>query len=244
MTHICCVVPFYDVEEDWLRRCLDSIMAQQHPDFSLVMVDDASHNGAGVVAQGYEGGYRRMDQNYKAPYTIKQGIESSNTRAEDVILIVDGDDYLPHAGVLSRLAEVYEDPDVWLSWGSYTRWPDPTFMPNPATDYPEHVRASNTFRRWEYACFNHPISFRRHLWDQLTDADLQDDDGEWFRASYDAAIMYPLVELASNGHYRFLPDVLYVYNEANPASEAKTISTENGRVHSIVRGRGSYAPLP
>ena len=36
------IVPVYNTDEKWLRRCLDSVRAQLYPDWELCIADDAS----------------------------------------------------------------------------------------------------------------------------------------------------------------------------------------------------------
>ena len=43
---------------------------------------------------------------------------------EDVVVCLDGDDWLNGEGVFSRLNEIYEKEDCWLTYGSYMQYPD------------------------------------------------------------------------------------------------------------------------
>ena len=36
------IVPVYNTDERWLRRCLDSVLRQLYPDWELCIADDAS----------------------------------------------------------------------------------------------------------------------------------------------------------------------------------------------------------
>ena len=38
------IVPVYKVE-NYLRKCVDSILAQTYPDFELLLIDDGSPDG-------------------------------------------------------------------------------------------------------------------------------------------------------------------------------------------------------
>ena len=245
--HFEVVVPSFNAMP-WLETCLDSIAAQTYPLANVTVLDDASTTeGEGDFVRRYctNAHWRSIVQvkNMRCPYNLRAMIGRGQGRPNDVVLIVDGDDWLAHNGVLDYLASEYADPDLWLTWGSYTRWPDPTYMPNPATAWPDDVVEANAYRRHTYSAFNHPLAFRRHLWERITDAELQDDDGQWFQAGYDAAIMFPMTELAGPAHGRFLPEVLYVYNEANPISDGRARPKECERVHDIVRARPPRTPV-
>jgi glycosyltransferase involved in cell wall biosynthesis len=244
--HFEIIVPSYNALP-WLETCLDSIAAQTYP-AKVTVLDDAStvEGEADFVRRYCANAHWRAILNggtKRCPYNLSLMIGRGQGLPNDVILIVDGDDWLPHDQVVAQLANVYTDPTVWLTWGSYTRWPDPTYMPNPAAAWPDDVVEANAYRRHTYSAFNHPLAFRRHLWERITDAELQDDQGEWFQAGYDAAIMFPMTELAGGAHGRFLPDVLYTYNESNPISDGRARPRECERVHDIVRGRPPRQPI-
>ena len=46
------VVPAYNVE-NYIRECVDSILAQDFTDFELLLVDDGSRDGTGEICDGY-----------------------------------------------------------------------------------------------------------------------------------------------------------------------------------------------
>lgn len=53
------VVPVYDVE-DYLPRCLDSLLAQTHAALDVVVVDDGSPDASGEIAEAYAAGDDRV----------------------------------------------------------------------------------------------------------------------------------------------------------------------------------------
>jgi len=53
MPGISVIVPVYKVEP-FLHRCVDSILAQTHPDFELILVDDGSPDQCGAICDAYE----------------------------------------------------------------------------------------------------------------------------------------------------------------------------------------------
>ena len=68
-------------------------------------------------------------------------------------------------------------------------------------------------------CASHLCSYRKFLWDEIRDEDLRDDDGEYFCSAADVATMLPLMEMAGPEHARYLPDILYVYNNDHASSD-------------------------
>lgn len=243
MIHV--IVPAYDCYDAFIR-CLDSVFAQDYQDFQVVMIDDDSPD----PLMGYEVMRRvknhrnsigiTQHENRGALFNIAVGIDAVNAAPEDIIFLLDGDDRLPHPGVLSTVAEFYEDPDVWMSYGSYIPSPWDPLCPQ-AKPYPAEIIDARAFRGYANL-FNHPISFKQFLWDQLTMADLQDDDENFIEEIYDQAIMYPMMEIAGR-HVHFSDRYLYVYNSANPLSVSRSKREAAQRAGEILLARAPREPV-
>lgn len=246
--HFIVVVPSFNAMP-WLKTCLNSIDSQDYPNFSTLLIDDASTDPlhtkccADWQCRGYNKHWIIREKNEQMPHNLYYALQVVPPEDDDVILLVDGDDWLPHERVLSILAEHFQDPELWLTYGSYTRHPDPGFMPNPAEPYPPEVIAARSYRSHNLL-YNHPLAFRGHLWKQVRPSDLQEDNGDWFRVAYDQAIMYPMLELASGPpvHFKWLEAVLYVYNDSNPLSDFKVRHAEGQRVGDLLRARPPRQP--
>lgn len=222
MTDIHVLIPSYNCQP-WIERCLESVSAQAHAPVQVLVIDDASTDPhyeplAREVCERYGFSYHRNERNMKCPYNLRLGIDMLAPKEEDVIFLLDGDDFLPHPKVFSRFAEVYSDPDVWLTYGNYQPHPRNTGQ-NLAYAYPRQVVKDRSFRT-AAACFNHPLTFRKFLWDEVTDADMQTNNGRWFTGGYDMVIMSPMLEMCGEKHYKFLNETLYMYNAVNPISDA------------------------
>ncbi len=236
--HITVFVPGYNVEP-FIERCLDSVFMQDYASFNVWMVDDDSTDRTGEIMIERQ---RAGDVLIINPINRKMPCNLAFLRDGDpnhVIVIVDADDFLPHAKVLSRIAHYYEDPDLWLMYGSYTRHPDPTWMPNPAQPFPQTVIDERSFRYFSRTnlVYNHPLTFRRKLLQSIEYWELQDERGQWFTAAYDHTIMMPMLEMSAPNHFKWCPEILYVYNEENALSEMRVDPAGGNRVHTVVNGR-------
>lgn len=215
------LIPSYNCL-DYIERCLSSVDSQSLRPDKVIVIDDASTQPgyaslASELCDRYGFIYHRNDENLKCPYNIKLGIEKLELEDEDVIFLLDGDDFIPD-NAIERISEVYEDDGIWLTYGNYKPYPKNTGQ-TLAQQYPNYIIKKRDFRTAP-SYFNHPITFRKFLWDGLKDSDLQTSSGRWFTGGYDRVIMAPFLEMACD-NYKFLDEILYFYNAVNPESDVK-----------------------
>jgi len=89
------IVPVYNVE-GYLRRCLDSLVNQEFDDFEIIVVNDGSTDGSGIILDEYESAYRNLLRSYEKN---NGGVSSARNFGMkyahgEFIVFVDGDDYV------------------------------------------------------------------------------------------------------------------------------------------------------
>lgn len=241
------VVPSYRCGK-WIGRCLDSLVNQENVDFIVSVIDDASPDVADqnileLTASSYGFEHWSNPINMGAGYNISNAIHRYDA-PDDIIVLVDGDDFLAHNRVLERVAEVYEEPDVWMMWSQYEPFPYYTSLTADGQPYEVDPRTTNRtqklstaytheqatepgFFRREHLLCNHLITFRRFLFQEsVTPDDLKLWDGSWAKAGYDRMIFTPMLERAGYGHIEFIDEVLYCYNSINPQSDVSVRRVE------------------
>lgn len=109
------VVPVYNVAEKWLRRCIESVLAQLYPYWELCIADDKSTDPA--VRRVLEE-YRRKDSRIKVIYREKNGHISaaSNSALElaggEFIALLDNDDELTPDALYENALLLNKCPDA------------------------------------------------------------------------------------------------------------------------------------
>lgn len=88
------IVPVYNVE-NYLERCLNSLIEQTYPEIEIILVDDGSRDRSGVMCDEY----KAKDNRIKVIHKENGGLSSArNTGMQNAsgefLLFVDSDDYL------------------------------------------------------------------------------------------------------------------------------------------------------
>lgn len=103
------VVPVYKVEK-YLRECLDSFIVQDYENFEVVLVDDGSPDGSGVICDEYVAKDNRFRVFHKdnAGVTKARSLGVAQARGE-WIMFVDSDDTIPVGTLRSMLSYATAD---------------------------------------------------------------------------------------------------------------------------------------
>lgn len=88
------IVPVYNVQ-NYLRRCIDSIISQSFTNFELILVDDGSTDSSTEICDEYE----KTDQRIKVVHKSNGGLSSARNFGIDVaegdyISFIDSDDWI------------------------------------------------------------------------------------------------------------------------------------------------------
>lgn len=218
------VVPSFN-SPDYLPKTLGSIERQDDADFQVCVIDDGSTMSVQreiirdfCLRNGWKS--QLHDKNYGALYGIVNAIREFDCNRDDVIVILDGDDWFAHDHVLSYLRRVYSENDLYLTWGQCEVYPRGTAPQKLAQPIPDMVIDQQLYRQIPFP-FWHLRTFKYFLWQHIKDSDLRDEYGNYFRVLSDKAILFPMLEMA--GHkVKFISETLCIYNKENPLNDYKT----------------------
>ena len=244
LNHFKIIIPFYNVEE-WIKPCIRSVKKQEYKSFECILVDDMSvDNSYDIAKNEIEGDSRfRLILNSEkklALQNIYEGIELSSPEGEDIILTLDGDDWLASLDVLEKVNKTYVDNNCWMTYGSYVEFPSGR-RGKFAKKIRQNVLENNLFRDSEW-CASHLRTFKHHLWSQIKKEDLLNDDGNFYKMGWDLAFMFPMLEMAASKS-QYIEDILYVYNLDNPFNDHKVDNRHQMMIEHKIRAKKKYAPL-
>ena len=210
------IMPVYNTDERWLRRCLDSVMVQLYPDWELCIADDASTDP--TVREVLEE-YKAKETRIRVVFRRENGhiCASSNSALEmatgEFIALLDHDDELAEHALYENaiLLNEHQDADMIYSdedkLGIDGKRHTPFFKPDWSPD---------TFLSHMYTC--HLGVYRTEL--------VRDIGG--FRVGYEGSQDYDLVlRLAGKTEKIYhIPKILYHWR-AIPGSTAMNSDSKN-----------------
>lgn len=107
------IIPVYNVE-DYIRPCLDSILAQTYTHFEAILMDDGSKDGSGRICDEYA----EKDSRFVVVHKDNEGVAKARITAfehskGELITFIDSDDYVSPL-YLEKLAKpiIEEDADM------------------------------------------------------------------------------------------------------------------------------------
>jgi glycosyltransferase involved in cell wall biosynthesis len=240
LLHFKIIVPVYNSEK-WVGKCIDSIKAQSYRNFQCIIIDDNSKdktNQQAKLAIGQDERFvliRNKVQKFAMENRVN-GIKISQPSDEDIIVDVDGDDWLYNEQVLDKVSKVYEDTKCLVTYGNFVYHPHGQL--GHCTKCPKKIIDNNAFREdtWRYS---HLRTYKFGLFKKIQDKEFKNSKGKYYKAACDLAIMFPLLEMAAHRQH-FISDTLYVYNRENPINDDKVKGHLQRQSDSEIRQKKKY----
>jgi len=242
--HFKIIIPVYN-SESWIGRAVKSVLEQEYDNYECIICDDISFDSTAKVCETLISGNGKFKLvvNSEKKFALKNiydGIQMLNPDDQDVIVVLDGDDWLSSRFVLSNLASHYERDKCWMTYGSFAEFPT-SRIGMEASEYPESVIENNSYRedRWRAS---HLKTFKNFLWDKIDPKDFLDDDGKFYEMTYDQAMMLPMLEMCGP-KAKYVEEVNYVYNVSNPNAINKTRAQKQHNLMLKIRAKNKYQRL-
>lgn len=241
------VVPSYN-NQQWTAKNLSTILTQQYDNFQVIFIDDCSSDQNDAIAKQTIDANNGWGRTTFIRNPTRQGAMANLYNAihscpdDAIIATVDGDDWLPHAHVLSYLNNEYSTGDIWLTFGQFVSYPRNQKGFN--APFEPHIIRNNQFRQSRgHLPMSHLRTFEAWLFKRVK---LQDFlyDGTFLTMTWDKAMMAPMVEMACERHKCIANEILYVYNEANPINDHKVDMGLQHRLCDIILSKPPYKRMP
>lgn len=227
--------------QPFIGECLASLRRQTRTDWQAQVTIDRDGDGTFEGALAARGSDERIviTRNPERLYPMRNvlaAVERSAAGPEDVIVILDGDDWLIDDRALETIARAY-DSGCWLTYGSWIgnhdgrpgRWPP---YPDDTRDFRQAPWLATAVRTW-----------KKWLFDRIDRRDFCDAQGQYLRVAEDVACMFPLLEMATTRRARHIAEPLMLYNFLSDHDPGPALAREADRVKEWLRARPRYAPI-
>lgn len=243
--HFKFVIPFHNAER-WIEKCIDSVMGQSYKNFECVIIDDMStDNSVSLIKEKIKDDDRFKlivnKEKANALENIYNGIRLLNPSDEDIIVNLDGDDWLHGPEALAILCKYYRD-DCLMTYGSHIDSTTGERSKFCRHALPKDVIDNNSFRdnQWMTSALR---TFKFKLWNKIDVNDLKNRDGIFFEAAWDLAYMFPMLEMAAHKS-KFVEEILYVYNlHENNDHKVPNKRKKQLKYEAEIRQKNRYMPL-
>jgi len=252
------IIPSYN-NADWYEKNLSSIFSQKYSNFHIIYVDDASSDGTASLVESFARKNGFLDKITLIKNDKRKGmaynrfIATNLCNSTDICLAVDGDDFLAHDKVLSFYNKVYQDRNVWLTYGQFVD--SPSGKVGFCQQVPQSIINKNLFRRMAGAVHKTHKGFKTHracshlktyyAWlFHLIDPMHFKMQGRYFSAATDVAMMIPMLEMAGN-YSRFINEITYIYNRENIRSlyRNKDMVDQTAQSRRFIQKLPKYKPI-
>ncbi len=221
------IVPVYNVEE-YLKRCLDSIINQTYKNLEIILINDGSTDNSGMICDEY----KKIDHRIKVIHKKNEGQSKTRNRGIDIakgeyISFIDSDDFI-HKDFYKELMNLIEKNESTLAICGYQ-----TFTKE------EEIKQTTTIKRTKLTnsealgCLFDKQTYKieNYLCNKLYHKDLFNEIRMPVNDIYeDISIMYKLFDKAKNISF-VSKDMYYYFQRANSSSRKVSVKNIKDRVN-------------
>ena len=214
------VIPSYNNSE-WCEYNIASILNQSYTNYEVLYIDDASTDDTYNKVSNLVGDLSnwkiiRNQVNMKRGFNISpynENLKTFLTDDEDILVFVDGDDWLADSEVLFNLNQYYTLHKPWMTYGGMYCYPSQLLAHPQNSHHPDSVHKKNSYREdlWRAS---HLRTFKWWLYKKIKKEDLiNSKTGEYYFHAEDLATSFPCLEMTPRHKIGVLDFPAYVFNE-------------------------------
>lgn len=229
------IIPSYNNEE-WVEPNMASIINQTYTNYDVLYINDASTDSTLEKVNTIIKDYRLLNfkvitnqQNQKRGFNISpfnKHIKNYMDSGEDIIVFVDGDDWLSDNDVLNNLNTFYNKNNSWMTYGGMYCYPSGNVANPQNSEYNNEIHSKNLYRKdlWRAS---HLRTFKWHLYQKMKKKDLiHQKTGKYYFHAEDLSTSFPCLEMCPKEKIGVVSFPTYMFNET-PSNRERGIEREN-----------------
>lgn len=238
----------------WVKQNIESVLSQTHKNFKIVYYNAASTDNTGdlvseYVAKDTQVALVTTNERHLKTWFFEQLENFHPINDNDIVCILDGDDFLANEDVLMYLNEVYNKTNCWMTYGGMIVWNggesvQEAFPQNSLP--PDEVFQKKLYRKdlWRYS---HMRTCRGFLWKKLNKEDLKSKNDGNYMTLDDLSTVYAFLEMCPADKIFRVDQNIYIWNnsKANESRGCAENKVNNiGQIYeSEIRNRPPYKEL-
>ena len=243
------ITPSYN-NVDWVETNIASVLNQTYTNYRVIYIDDASTDETYDKVKSIVGDLPnwkviKNKENKGAAYNYIEYIRHFFPDDNDIIVHLDGDDWLYDENVLEKLNALYNERDYWMTYGKFVCWDGSGSVTESfpqGSAYDDFVHRHKMYRKDQWRA-SHLRTYKYFLWNSIDREDLKSKfDGEYFWHASDLAWAYPALEMCPKGKIGVVDFFTHVYN-ATPKNQTRTRereSSDNSEFEHEIRNKKVY----
>lgn len=244
------IIPSYN-NEKWVEYNVSSIINQTYENYDVLYIDDDSVDNTyskvvEIVKNLPNWKVIKNSENKGATYNYVEYLDDFCKDDYDIIIHLDGDDWLIDENVLQKLNDFYNERDCWMTYGGFLCWDgksDLASTPYPqSTEYSKFVHDYKLYRIDDWRA-SHLRTFRSFLFKKIDKLDLKSKiDGKYYWHASDLAWQFPSLEMCGEYKIGLVDFYTYIYNQSESNKDRTKIreSKDNVKYEIEIRGKKKY----
>lgn len=231
-------------DELWCEQNIKSVFDQNYLNFRVIFVDDKSTDQTfekvkNFVEKNNLQNHITLIKNKKRLGAAANYYNAIHTCEDnEIVVCLEGDDWLSHEEVLSKINSTYANPDTWMAYSDFLNYP--SYRSGISEPVNKDVILKKGYRSHKWVC-SQLKTFYAGLFKKIK---LQDFfyEGKFLAFRWDWPAMFAMMEMAHE-HIKYIPDVLLIHNCNNCLNCDKTNIVEQIRIGNYVRSLTPYEAL-
>lgn len=223
---------------DWVEANINSVKMLGCDHVKHVYINDCSTDNTKDILQDLQ--YDNLliinnDQRRGALFNYFNTINSLGLDDEDIIMFLDGDDWLnEQVDIIDLYTNVYVNNNTLCTYGSIKRT-NGVCEPWGAFDLNKPFRS----QPWKGTAMR---TCKYKIFKLLKQQDLLDKTGNYYQMAWDLAMFYPILEMSAD-RSKYISDLVYIYNVETPMNDHKIDREMQSRLDREIRSKKPYQPI-